>query len=150
MTANPPLCRRVAARDDLAACFAIRQVVFVEEQQVAPEIDRDGLDDACIHYMAEIAGKPVATARVQMQPGRIKIQRVAVLREARGKRVGEALMRFLMDDLAASDEATGREFFLSSQAQAIPFYERLGFTVCSDEYPDAGIPHRDMRAEIAR
>jgi predicted GNAT family N-acyltransferase len=30
----------------------------------------------------------------------------------------------------------------------MPFYEKLGFAVCSEEYLDANIPHRDMRAEV--
>ena len=34
---------------------------------------------------------------------------------------------------------------LSSQTYAIPFYEKLGFTVCSGEYMDANIPHKDMK-----
>lgn len=33
---------------------------------------------------------------------------------------------------------------LSSQTYAIPFYEKLGFVVCSEEYMDANIPHKDM------
>lgn len=148
MDSSQPVCRRAADGDDLAACLNIRDVVFIREQGVDPALERDGLDDESIHYLAEIDGWPVGAARVRVLDDRFKVQRVAVLREARGKGVGEALMRFLMADLAASDIAQGREFFLSSQSYAIPFYERLGFKVCSDEFMEAGIPHRDMRAEI--
>ena len=147
MNASNPVCRRAATREDIAACLAIRETVFIGEQAVDPGLERDGLDDACIHYLCEAGGRPVGTARARIVGGRIKIQRVAVLKELRGKRIGEALMRFMMADLAASGEAGGREFFLSSQSYAVPFYERLGFEVCSDEFMEAGIPHRDMRAE---
>ena len=128
------------------ACFGIRDTVFLDEQNVDPAIERDGRDDSCLQYLAEIDGRAVATARARLLDDRIKIERVAVLRAARGKGVGAALMRFLMSDIAGQGLLSGRHFFLSSQRQAIPFYERLGFSVCSDEYLDADIPHRDMRA----
>lgn len=142
MTLRQITCRRAGARD-MDACLAIREIVFTGEQNVAPEIDRDGRDGAAIHFVAEMDGEPVATARARLLDDMIKIERVAVLRRARGTGTGAALMRFLMADLR--DVTKGRPFFLSSQAGAIPFYERLGFVVCSEEYMDANIPHRDMR-----
>lgn len=141
-----PFCRRVTTHDEMTACLTIRETVFQREQSVDPAIEADGRDCEAIHYLAELDGRAIATARARLLDDRIKIERVAVTKEARGKRIGEALMRFMMDDLA--EEAGGRHFFLSSQAQAIPFYERLGFAVCSEEYFEAGIAHRDMRAEF--
>lgn len=35
-------------------------------------------------------------------------------------------------------------FKLNAQTQAIPFYSRLGYEVASEEFLDAGIPHRTM------
>lgn len=141
-----PLCRRVTTRDEMVHCLRIRETVFQQEQAVDPAIEADGRDGEAIHYLAELDSRAIATARARLLDDKIKIERVAVIKEARGKRIGEALMRFMMDDLA--EEARGRPFFLSSQAQAIPFYERLGFAVCSEEYFEAGIAHRDMRAEL--
>ena len=37
---------------------------------------------------------------------------------------------------------------LNAQVQAIPFYESLGYAVISDEFLDAGIPHRTMKKRI--
>ena len=145
MTSETLVCRRAGARD-MDTCLAIRAVVFQQEQSVDPAIDRDGRDGESIHFLADQAGRAIATARVRLLDDKIKIERVAVLREARGTGAGVALMRFLMSDLAG--DAEGRCFFLSSQRDAIPFYERLGFSVCSEEYMDANIPHRDMRAEV--
>lgn len=54
----------------------------------------------------------------------------------------------MMTNIAESDSADGRGFFPSSQAHALPFYERFGFEACSDELVETGIPHREMRAEI--
>ena len=52
-------------------------------------------------------------------------------------------MRFILSDLR--QHALIKKVKLSSQTYAIQFYEKLGFQVCSDEYMDAGIPHKDMR-----
>ena len=147
MPPNPPICRRVTTRDEMIACLEIRETVFQREQSVDPAIEEDGRDGEAIHYIVEIDDRAMATARARVLDDKIKIERVAVTKEARGQRIGEALMRFMMENLAG--EANGRPFFLSSQAQAVPFYERLGFRVCSEEYFEAGIAHRDMRAEMA-
>ena len=33
---------------------------------------------------------------------------------------------------------------LSAQKHAVPFYQKYGFSITSDEYLDAGIPHYTM------
>ena len=38
---------------------------------------------------------------------------------------------------------------LGSQMHAIPFYENLGFSVCGNEYIDAGIRHKDMQLNLS-
>ncbi|MBO6640269.1 MAG: GNAT family N-acetyltransferase [Roseitalea sp.] len=149
MTAdNDWMLRRAQGKDDMAACMAIRHQVFVREQCVEEALERDGRDGDCIHYLAIGVDRPVGTGRVMPLADRYKIQRVAVLPPARGTGVGAALMRFMMADLANEADAAGRMFVLSSQVHALPFYEKLGFSVCSDVYMDAGIPHRDMRAPV--
>jgi predicted GNAT family N-acyltransferase len=37
---------------------------------------------------------------------------------------------------------------LSAQVQAVEFYQRFGFSVVSDEFLEAGLPHVEMRREI--
>jgi ElaA protein len=74
-----------------------------------------------------------------------KIQRVAVLKEARTGGIGSLLMRAMLDDLR--QDGRYKKAILGSQTHAIGFYEKLGFTAHGPEYDDAGIPHRDM--EIA-
>ena len=39
-------------------------------------------------------------------------------------------------------------FKLNAQTHAIPFYSRLGYEVVSEEFLDAGIPHRTMIKQI--
>lgn len=139
-------CRPASSAEDMALCLAIRQAVFIDEQNVPEALERDGRDDECLHFLALDGDRAVATARVMLIEGACKFQRVAVLRDVRGQGVGAKLMRFMMDALAEKARAQGRLFKLSSQESAIPFYQRLGFAVVSDVYMDAGIRHRDMEA----
>ena len=41
-----------------------------------------------------------------------------------------------------------REVQLNAQTQALPFYERFGFTPEGEEFDDAGIAHRSMRRSL--
>ncbi|HZV99466.1 MAG TPA: GNAT family N-acetyltransferase [Methylophilaceae bacterium] len=117
----------------------IREQVFMHEQQVPPELEWDGLDATAVHLLA--LGRdmnPIGCARVL--PGGA-IGRMAVLKDWRGQGVGQAILK------AAIYSCRSRgwlQISLSAQTHAIGFYERAGFTVCSEEYLDAGIPHKDM------
>lgn len=128
---------------DAAAIRAIREAVFVSEQAVPEELEWDGLDPASMHILAhDDNGAAVATARM-LADG--KIGRMAVVRAWRGRGVGTAMLRFLLE------AARGRglsSVTLDAQVRALDFYRRLGFRVVSDQFMDAGIPHRRMMREL--
>lgn len=133
---------RVTTADDMAGCHMVRQTVFMDEQGVTAAEEWDGLDDQCLHFLAENDDGPAATARVlPIGDGVAKIQRVAVTRAHRGTGLGMQLMLAILEDLKAGGVAT---VTLDSQTYAIPFYERLGFVAEGPEFEDAGIPHRHM------
>jgi len=133
---------RATSEDDLATCLAIRRVVFIEGQNVPEAEEVDGRDPDCLHYLLKTDGKAIATARVLPKDETAKIQRVAVLEEARACGTGSMLMRAILEDLRTNNAFHAA--ILGSQTHAIGFYEKLGFTVFGPEYDDAGIPHRDM------
>ncbi len=118
---------------------AVRETVFVHEQNVPLELEYDGLDPDCIHALAETAdGQAIGTAR--LRPGG-HIGRMAVLAPWRGRGVGGALLRALIDE-AERNGVT--ETYLHAQVQALDFYARYGFEAIGPEFMDAGIPHRKM------
>lgn len=125
------------------AIRAIRQAVFIEEQRVPEELEWDETDHVAEHFLVrDDKHSPLATARLYPTgTGDGAIGRMAVVKAARGQGVGRELLRHMMKAGAAQYE----HLVLSAQESAIPFYQRLGFFVCSDSYQDAGIPHRDMR-----
>ncbi|KTD60655.1 GNAT family acetyltransferase [Legionella santicrucis] len=135
--------KKISSDEDIKKCLQIRFKVFVEGQHVPLREDVDGKDDESDHYLLLSNEQPAGTARVRYVEDFAKIERVAILDEYQGKGLGFALMRFILSDL--QKRTLIKKIKLSSQAYAIPFYEKLGFLVCSDEYMDAGIPHKDMR-----
>ncbi len=128
--------------DDRAACFAIRVEVFCGEQKVARDIELDGLDDLCRHYLARRGDLPVGTARSRpLDGGIVKLERIAVLRPYRGRGIGRALTERALSDARKDGYAAA---VLHSQTHAEPFYEKLGFRREGGEFEDAGIPHVRM------
>lgn len=127
---------------------AIRQQVFVDEQGVPPELEWDDTDEICDHFIGVLPDNtPVAVARLVPSITDVgRIGRMAVLPEHRGKGFGAQMLRHLMSH--GADQFS--ELRLSAQQKAVPFYEKLGFHVCSTPYQDAGIPHLDMRCLAAR
>lgn len=142
--AAPAAGFRVIAVEDYAAARAalraVRETVFVHEQNVPLELELDAeRDPQCQHVLAfDAAGEPIGTGR--LTPDR-HIGRMAVLAAWRGRGVGEALLAALLDRA----QALGwREISLHSQATAIGFYARHGFLPFGERFLEAGIEHVTM------
>ncbi len=148
--------RLAATPAEVADAFAVRHEVFVSEQGVPEHLERDAQDEEADHLVAYADGRPVGAGRLVVEPAGFEgadprlgpvghLGRLAVRHEARGARLGAALV--------AAIETRARErglavVALSSQTYAIPFYERLGYTAYGGEFDDAGLPHRWMRRTL--
>jgi predicted GNAT family N-acyltransferase len=117
----------------------VREEVFCREQGVPKDEELDGLDDRALHLVAlEPDGAVVGTLRVLFVGGEAKIGRVAV--KLRWRRRGIA-SRMLQMALADARGRGCRRARLASQLQATRLYEEAGFTVESEPFEEAGIPH---------
>jgi len=130
----------------LAACLAIRRVVFIEEQGVDEALEVDGQDSKATHLLAHLDGTPVGTLRIREVGTTHKVERVAVLSTCRGEGIGAALTRAAI--ARAIEEGQITEVKLGAQVPVIPFYEALGFTARGPVFDDAGIPHREMARPV--
>ncbi len=129
-----------ATSPEFQYCIEIRIEVFVNEQNVPLEEERDADDAAALHFLALKDGAAIGTARVVLKydGAAAKIGRVAVLKSARGLGVGAALIRHIERTVSSS------HFVLDAQTHASTFYERLGYTAIGEEFMEAGIPHFRM------
>ena len=121
----------------------IRELVFVQEQGVPPELEMDEHDAHCDHALAHAAdGRAVGTGRL-LPDGHIG--RMAVLKECRASGVGALLLQALVEQARKRGHATAR---LNAQSYAAGFYRRYGFEVAGAEFMEAGIPHVAMQRNL--
>lgn len=135
--------KKACTHEDMQKCLEIRFKVFVQGQGVPSHEEADGKDAQSDHYLLWWDKSPAGVARVRYMEDFAKIERVAILDEYQGRGFGYKIMQFILSDL---QQIVGlKKVKLSSQTYAIAFYEKLGFSVCSEEYIDAGIAHKDMQ-----
>ncbi|HSM11216.1 MAG TPA: GNAT family N-acetyltransferase [Lysobacter sp.] len=124
----------------LPALRSVRETVFVQEQAVPLELEWDELDPHCRHVLArDNAGRPIGTGRLTPEH---KIGRMAVLAEWRGRGVGDALLRGLLDEARALG---WHKVSLNAQSSAVGFYVRHGFLPYGEPFVEAGIDHQAMQ-----
>lgn len=121
--------------------FIIRTKVFVDETQVDQEDEYDGFDHLSNHFLALYEGVPAGAARWRMiqGTGRMRLERIAVLKEFRRKGVGTALAKKMLTYIPENQEV-----FVRAQSTNLDFFKNLGFEVRGDEFEEAGIPHFEM------
>lgn len=129
--------------EEVKAALRLRWTVFVEEQGVRPSEELDGRDEQdAVHAIATFDGVLCGAGRfVFVEPGVAKIQRMAVIDDARKRGIGRALLAFLE---AEARRRGARTLTLDAQVHALGFYERAGYRSQGDEFMDAGIPHVAM------
>jgi len=133
--------------DDLRA---VREQVFVVEQQVPREDELDEFDPKARHVIARDAeGRAIGTGRlVPPTPPATSatVGRVAVLAEWRGRGVGQAIMRVLTEQARALGIGA---IELHAQVHAIPFYANLGFETVGERFLECAIEHQTMQLVVA-
>ncbi|WP_071393938.1 GNAT family N-acetyltransferase [Bacillus tuaregi] len=135
----------VSNEKQLNDAFNIRKTVFVIEQQVPPAEEIDDLEPQSTHFILYIDEKPAGAGRYRTVDGYGKVERICVLKDFRGMGAGQAIM----EKIATFAKEKGiKRLKLNAQTHAIPFYSKLGYQVVSDEFLDAGIPHKTMIKEI--
>ena len=134
----------VAWDEALPLARPVREIVFVEEQNVPRELEWDEWDERCDHAVAcDSGGHAIGTARLAPDG---RLGRMAVLRECRGLGVGAALLEAL---LGRARELSLSRVTLHAQTHAAGFYRRFGFSERGGEFLEAGIPHFEMTLELS-
>jgi len=135
--------QQVSHADAHVAIHDVRQRVFVQEQGIAADLERDALDPVSAHVLAlDADGQPVGTGRLAPDG---RIGRMAVLASHRNQGVGEALLEALVQ---AGRGLGLADLHLHAQLPARDFYARLGFLPEGEVFEEAGIGHQQMRRRL--
>jgi predicted GNAT family N-acyltransferase len=143
--------------EEVAHAFTVRYDVFVTEQGVPADLERDAQDGDADHLVAYDGDRAVGAGRLVVEPAGFEgadpalgpvghLGRLAVRPEGRGARLGVALVQAIEDRARERGLAV---MALSSQTYAVGFYERLGYAAHGPEFDDAGLPHRWMTRRLA-
>lgn len=130
---------KATSKEELALVFALRKIVFVEEQGVPPEIEWDKEEEST-HFLALSDYKPCGACRWRKTPNGYKLERFAVLKDYRGNGIGRAMIATALADLP--DDAG--YIYLNAQVDAKSLYAKFGFVAEGEEFEEAGIKHLKM------
>lgn len=135
----------VSSEKELQDAFTVRKAVFVHEQHVPVEEEIDEYDKTAVHFVLYEGETPAGAGRFRVVDGIGKVERICVLKEKRKSGSGKAIM----DKIESYAKEKGiTTLKLNAQTHAIAFYDRLNYEVISEEFLDAGIPHRTMIKNI--
>jgi predicted GNAT family N-acyltransferase len=125
--------------------MALRHAVFCDEQGVPPDLEHDADDATALHVVVLDGARVIGTCRVVGDGPTVRLGRMAMARELRGRGLG-AILLAAAEDLAADRGA--REVSIHAQLSALRFWERAGYVAEGPEFEEAGIAHVAMRRTL--
>lgn len=131
--------KKVSIESELKEVFAIRRTVFVVEQNCPPELEWE-YEEESVHFIGLIDGVPAGASRWRKTEKGFKLERFAVLKEHRGKGLGQALVEAVLNDLPQDSHY----IYLHAQLDAMPLYSKFGFEKEGEQFEEAGIQHFKM------
>jgi len=144
MSPAHPVFRICTTLDDLAKAFMVRAIVFMEEQQVAYAEEVDELEHSALHILGEMAGEPMAAARIRFLGEYAKLERIAVRKAWRGRGLGRELVEYMLE---VARERGFHKFKMHAQAHLVEFYRVHGFKPKGEMFQEAKIDHYLMVKE---
>jgi predicted GNAT family N-acyltransferase len=136
--------RETRTQAELDGAIALREVVFVGEQGVDRVADQDGLDPAAIHLVAVEDGEVIATCRLLVDTGPVKLGRLAVAKEHRRRGLAS---RIVAEAEVIARARGDRQIVLNAQTYAEALYAAAGYVRVGDAFLEEGIEH--VRMELA-
>ena len=137
--------KKIENEKELAECLYIRRMAFIVEKNIPESIEVDSLDtfpSSISHFLLLDDDKPISTFRAsEVDSETIKLQRICTLKEYRGKGFGKIAMEYAASYFIAKGY---KRLYLHSQEDSVGFYEKCGFSVISDMFLEADIPHYEM------
>ncbi len=140
---------RIAEEKDMEAIFALRRVVFIDEQNVDADEEWDGRDEDAVHAVALLKDEVVGTGRLLTDEGEqtCRIGRMAVRQDLRRHGIGDRILGTLEE---VAGERGFAQVLLNAQTYVKDFYAQAGYTEGGDVFMEAGIEHVAMTKNLSR
>ncbi len=114
------------------AYYALRFNVLREPWNQPPGSEVLADEDQAIHAIAVEGEEVLGVARMhESSPNQGQVRCVAIATAAQGKGIGKAIMAYL-EDQAKTKGWT--EIVLEARENAVPFYEKIGYTIIAESY----------------
>jgi len=131
--------KNVTSKEDLDKVFEIRRIVFVDEQNCPPELEWEN-EDVSHHFLATYNDVPAGACRWRKTDNGFKLERFCVLKEFRGKGIGQKLVQSVLENLPSNADY----IYLNAQLKAMPMYSKFNFITEGPQFEEAGIQHFKM------
>ena len=139
------ICRQILNDIERAACFKIREQVFVDEQKLFRSSDLDEHDQDAVHIAAVSKGKIIGTVRIYSEKDDIWVGgRLAVKKKYRG-RAGKLLVLKAVEIVKANN---AKVFKAVIQADNVLFFINLKWESAGDMFLHHGQMHQLMHAQL--
>ncbi|MFM9056668.1 MAG: GNAT family N-acetyltransferase [Bacteroidota bacterium] len=133
-------------QQDLASqASAIRQQVFVVEQQVDHAEEYDEFEQTSRHVLLTYNGISIGTARWRHTEKGVKLERFAVLKEYRGHGAGSVILNEILKEATVPHKTV----YLHAQLPAMNLYRRAGFKEQGELFYEAGLAHYKMVLDLS-
>ncbi|HXH74161.1 MAG TPA: GNAT family N-acetyltransferase [Bacteriovoracaceae bacterium] len=128
--------------EDYDSVLSIRREVFIAEQNVPEDVEIDETEMDSTYFLTFLNDVPAATGRLRVVGQKIKFERIATLKKFRGQGAARDLMNTMFQ--YAKENYSTLIPYMHSQADAVGFYEKLGWKKTGESFSEAGIPHHAM------
>lgn len=136
--------QKITIQQDLEIAFAIRNQVFVIEQNCPAHLEFEN-EEVSRHFLAYVDDQPAGVCRWRQTPNGYKCERFAVLKQFRSLSVGSHLMETLLANLPQNSTY----IYLHAQITAMGLYKKFGFVAEGQMFDEAGIQHYKMVLKIS-
>ena len=135
----------VETEEELIEAYSIRNEIFVKEQKLFLESDRDEFDAHAIHIIALYRNKVIGAVRVYEREKDVWFgSRLAVLKPYRG-RIGKVLIEKAIGTVKMRK---AKRFMAYVQLPNVPFFRRCRWRSVGEIVQYQGVPHQLMEAQL--
>ena len=137
--------RIVHNEEDKMKAFIVRALVYMGEQNCPYDEEFDKNDYTATQIVGFIGTEPIITGRIRYFGGFAKLERLAIVKQYRGKGYGQKLLSFL---ICVCQQKGINKVCLYAQSGKEMFYKKNGFSVKGKKFQFSGYYYCEMEKNI--